>query len=153
MTSAQVQAEVGRGRSTVVVPVRCGRAARTAPAARHRRGPRRSPRSSPRRAPRGLCAPTIRMGCSQHHLAFAGTLSLRPQTLQMIVDDLVDSLARHGFRRVVLLATHGANEGPLVEAGAGSRDDGVTVVVPSLRVALGALLEVQAPGACRPAKP
>ena len=39
-----------------------------------------------------LCAPTIRIGCSQHHLAFAGTLSLRPKTLQLILHDLVDSL-------------------------------------------------------------
>jgi creatinine amidohydrolase len=27
----------------------------------------------------GLCAPTMRLGCSQHHLAFAGTLSLRAE--------------------------------------------------------------------------
>jgi creatinine amidohydrolase len=67
---------------------------------------------------------------------------LRPQTLQMIVHDLVDSLAGHGFRRVVLLATHGGNEPPLREAGAASRREGVKVVVPSLRVAVEALLAV-----------
>jgi creatinine amidohydrolase len=89
-----------------------------------------------------LCAPTMRIGCSQHHLASAGTLSLRPQTLQMIVHDLVDSLARHGFRRVVLLATHGGNEPPLQEAGAASRREGVRVAVPSLRVAVHAVLAV-----------
>jgi creatinine amidohydrolase len=49
---------------------------------------------------------------------------------------------RHGFRRVVLLATHGGNEPPLQAAGAASRRDDVRVVVPSLRVAVGALLAV-----------
>jgi creatinine amidohydrolase len=60
----------------------------------------------------------------------------------MIVHDLVESLMRHGFRRVVLLATHGGNEQPLQEAGAAGRRDGVSVVVPSLRVAVGAVLAV-----------
>lgn len=142
MTSAQVRAEVGRGRSTVVVPF----------GAVEQHGPHLpldtdavlADHLGPLLAERlgALCAPTMRIGCSQHHLAFAGTLSLRAQTLQMIVHDLVDSLARHGFRRVVLLATHGGNEGPLAEAGEVSRRQGVTVVVPSLRVALDGLLAV-----------
>jgi creatinine amidohydrolase len=86
--------------------------------------------------------PTFRIGCSEHHLAFAGTLSLRPPTLQLIVHDLVDSLVRHRFRRIVLLATHGGNEPPLQDAGAASRRDGVSVHVPSLRGAMDALLAV-----------
>lgn len=142
MTSAQARAELGRGRSTVVVPF----------GAVEQHGPhlpldtdavlvdRLGPLLAERRD--ALCAPTMRMGCSQHHLAFAGTLSLRPETLHMIVHDLVDSFARHGVRRVVLLATHGGNERPLQEAGAASQRDGVGVVVPSLRVAVGALLAI-----------
>jgi creatinine amidohydrolase len=58
-----------------------------------------------------LCAPTLRIGCSAHHLAFARTLSLRAETLRMIVHDVVDSLVRHGFRRVILLPTHAGNRG------------------------------------------
>jgi creatinine amidohydrolase len=61
-------------------------------------------------------APTVRIGCSEHHLEFPGTLSVSEQTFHAIVADLVRSLARGGFRRVVLLPTHGGNFGPLAEA-------------------------------------
>jgi creatinine amidohydrolase len=63
-----------------------------------------------------LCAPTVRIGCSEHHMGRAGTLSLRPTTLKLIVDDLVESLARHGFRTIVLLPTHAGNAAPLAHA-------------------------------------
>jgi creatinine amidohydrolase len=61
-------------------------------------------------------APTMRFGCSQHHLAFAGTISLTEETFKRVVVDIVDSLSRHGFRRIVLLPTHGGNFQPLAEA-------------------------------------
>jgi len=61
-------------------------------------------------------APTVRVGCSEHHLEFPGTLSVSAETFHDVVADLVRSLARGGFRRVVLLPTHGGNFGPLAEA-------------------------------------
>jgi creatinine amidohydrolase len=61
-------------------------------------------------------APTVRIGCSEHHLAFAGTLSVSTETFAAIVVDLVHSLGRHGFRRAVLLPSHGGNFGPLQAA-------------------------------------
>lgn len=61
-------------------------------------------------------APTVRVGCSSHHLAFAGTLSIRDETFAAIVEDLVRSLARGGFARAVLLPTHGGNFAPLARA-------------------------------------
>src|SRR5437868_10923696 len=51
-------------------------------------------------------APTIRIGCSEHHLAFAGTLSISEQTFGGIVADVIASAARSGFARIVLLPTH-----------------------------------------------
>jgi creatinine amidohydrolase len=57
--------------------------------------------------------PTIRIGCSDHHLEFAGTLSVSEQTFSGIVADVVRSAVRSGFRRLVLLPTHGGNFGPL----------------------------------------
>lgn len=66
-----------------------------------------------RRLGRTLVAPTIRVGCSDHHLAFAGTLSLRQETFESLVLDHVTSLARHGFRRILIVPTHGGNFGPL----------------------------------------
>jgi creatinine amidohydrolase len=61
-------------------------------------------------------APTVRFGCSEHHLAFAGTTSVSEETFQRVVVDVVESLSRHGFARIVLLPTHGGNFGPLAKA-------------------------------------
>jgi creatinine amidohydrolase len=61
-------------------------------------------------------APTVRVGCSSHHLDFPGTLSLEEETFHAIVADLVRSFARGGFQRVVLIPTHGGNFGPLAAA-------------------------------------
>src|SRR5437763_6382042 len=58
-------------------------------------------------------APTVRIGCSEHHLAFPGTLSISPETFHAVVGDLVRSLARGGFRKVILIPTHGGNFAPL----------------------------------------
>src|SRR6185437_12186778 len=58
-------------------------------------------------------APTLRVGCSEHHLGFAGTLSLSEPTYHAIVGELVRSLLRGGFRRIVLMPTHGGNFLPL----------------------------------------
>jgi len=56
-----------------------------------------------------LQARTVDVGVSEHHLAFAGTLSLRPETLKMILRDYVDSLVCSGFKRIVILPLHGGN--------------------------------------------
>jgi creatinine amidohydrolase len=61
-------------------------------------------------------APTVRVGCSEHHLEFAGTLSISEGTFHAIVADILRSLARGGFARAVLLPTHGGNFGPLAAA-------------------------------------
>jgi creatinine amidohydrolase len=58
-------------------------------------------------------APTLRVGCSEHHVGFAGTMSLSKETYGEIIGDLVSSLLRGGFRRIVLIPTHGGNFEPL----------------------------------------
>ena len=62
-----------------------------------------------------LVGPTIRVGCSEHHMGFAGTVSIRPETLSAICHDYVVSLVRHGFTRIYFVPSHGGNFKPLAE--------------------------------------
>jgi creatinine amidohydrolase len=56
-----------------------------------------------------LVLPPIYYGKSVEHAAFPGTLTLSARTLLSMVDDLAASLSRHGFRRLIILNTHGGN--------------------------------------------
>ena len=53
--------------------------------------------------------PPLCYGKSNEHRPFAGTLTLSAQTLAAVVRDVACSLARAGFRRLVLLNSHGGN--------------------------------------------
>jgi creatinine amidohydrolase len=55
-----------------------------------------------------LC-PAIPYGLSEHHLAFAGTLTLRPATFMSVVLEVVESLAHWGLRRVLVVNGHAGN--------------------------------------------
>lgn len=56
-----------------------------------------------------LVAPTLPIGMSQHHLAFPGSITLRPTTLIALVKDVSQSLSGHGFTHVFFLNGHGGN--------------------------------------------
>jgi creatinine amidohydrolase len=60
-----------------------------------------------------LAAPTIRPGCSDHHMSFPGTISIRPEVLLEILRDYCRCLAKHGFKRIILASSHGGNFAPL----------------------------------------
>ena len=115
MTWVEVKAEINGGRDTVIVPL-----GSTEQHGRHM--PLGTDTVLGDEIGRGLAerleaflAPTVRFGCSEHHLFFPGTISLSRETFQRVVIDVVKSLSRHGFRRIVLLPTHGGNFKPLAE--------------------------------------
>ena len=70
-----------------------------------------------RRIARGLgdalAAPTIRPGCSGHHMEFPGTITVPPETLMDVIRSYCRSLDEHGFQYVALVPTHGGNFGPV----------------------------------------
>jgi creatinine amidohydrolase len=54
--------------------------------------------------------PVVGYGITPYFLAYPGTISLRVETYVRMVRDILDSLRRHGFRRVVLVNGHGGNQ-------------------------------------------
>ncbi|MBD3278491.1 MAG: hypothetical protein GF388_09340 [Candidatus Aegiribacteria sp.] len=70
--------------------------------------------------------PAITFGSSENHMEFAGTVSLKPQTLASLARDISESLYTHGFRNILFLSGHGGNRAPiksgLVEAAASCPD-------------------------------
>ncbi|XVH33492.1 creatininase family protein (plasmid) [Haloferacaceae archaeon DSL9] len=60
-----------------------------------------------------LAAPTIRPGCSGHHMDFPGTITIPPETLMETIRSYCRSLDEHGFDHLVLLPTHGGNFAPV----------------------------------------
>lgn len=60
-----------------------------------------------------VIGPTIPVGVSPHHLAFPGTMSLRPSTFALVLREYIDSLAQHGWRRVLVITGHGGNNSAL----------------------------------------
>src|SRR5687767_11892141 len=53
-----------------------------------------------------VIAPTIGYGVARAAIDFPGTLSLEPETLKCLVVDIGRSLAKHGFKRQVILNGH-----------------------------------------------
>jgi creatinine amidohydrolase len=56
-----------------------------------------------------LVLPGLPAGCSAHHMAFPGTLSLEHRTFADAVIQVVKTAATHGLHRFLLLNAHGGN--------------------------------------------
>jgi creatinine amidohydrolase len=59
---------------------------------------------------RVLVLPQVKVCCSEHHMDFPGTLSIRHETFLLYVGEILDSVVRHGFRNIVLFNSHGGNQ-------------------------------------------
>lgn len=62
------------------------------------------------RGARVVLLPTIPYGTETNQMAFPLAMNLNPSTLARVITDLVDSLTRHGIRKIVLLNSHGGND-------------------------------------------
>jgi creatinine amidohydrolase len=60
-----------------------------------------------------VAAPTIRPGCSGHHMDFPGTITIAPELLMGLIRSYCRSLDAHGFEHLVLVPTHGGNFAPV----------------------------------------
>jgi creatinine amidohydrolase len=56
-----------------------------------------------------LLAPPLNFGAAPYFLDYPGTVSLRVSTLLDVVEDVVRSFYRQGFRRILVLNGHGGN--------------------------------------------
>ncbi|MFQ5710822.1 MAG: creatininase family protein [Candidatus Geothermarchaeales archaeon] len=66
---------------------------------------------------KALVVPPLWFGWSPHHMAYPGTITLRPEVLIELVLDVCKSLAHHGFKRIIIINGHRvANVPPLQQA-------------------------------------
>jgi creatinine amidohydrolase len=63
--------------------------------------------------PEALLAPPLHVGISEHHMAFPGSLTLRPETFYAFLHDVVESLKRHSLTKFLLINGHGGNAATL----------------------------------------
>ena len=63
--------------------------------------------------PHALVAPLLPLGVSPHHMSFPGTITLRPETYEALLWDVITSLKSHGLSHFLLVNGHGGNVAPL----------------------------------------
>jgi creatinine amidohydrolase len=70
---------------------------------------RLSQRLAERLHPRAVVVPPIPFGFSHHHMGFAGTITLSPETLTAICMDVARSLKRNGIYHLLFVNGHNGN--------------------------------------------
>lgn len=60
-----------------------------------------------------VVTPVVWSGLSEHHMPFGGTLTVSAATFRALLSDLIASITRLGFRKVLLSNSHGGNIGAM----------------------------------------
>lgn len=60
---------------------------------------------------RVLILPAMSIGCSEHHMDFSGSLTLKHKTFLHQAEDILNSVVHHGFKNLIILNSHGGNQG------------------------------------------
>ena len=60
-----------------------------------------------------LICPPVTYGISTHHMAFAGTITLRPETYIEVLKDIAVALHKHGIPKILFVNGHGGNASSL----------------------------------------
>lgn len=77
-----------------------------------------------------LVLPALDYGVSFHHIAWPWTLSLRPETLALMVRDIIESAMEHGIRKFAILTAHDGNPPPAESAARGLyQDHGIEIAM------------------------
>lgn len=63
--------------------------------------------------PQAVVVPPVSVGVSYHHMGFAGTLTVSPETLIAICSDIARSLKSHGIQHVLFVNGHNGNSATL----------------------------------------
>jgi creatinine amidohydrolase len=60
-----------------------------------------------------LVMPTMPYGLAAHHMQFAGTVTLQPETYVAVVAEILSCAVEHGFRKIGVISGHGGNRAGL----------------------------------------
>lgn len=78
-----------------------------------------------------ISAPTLNYGMTVTMMGFPGTLSLSPKTLMAVLEDILQSIYHHGFRRILIVNGHGGNTASIMSA-----VQTITLTLPDFRIKL-----------------
>jgi creatinine amidohydrolase len=80
-----------------------------------------------------VVAPVVWMGLAEHHVAFGGTFSLSLSTYHSLLNDLCGSILRAGFKKILIVNSHGGNRAALAALTTDlARDLGAPIATTSL---------------------
>ncbi len=79
-----------------------------------------------------IILPPIPYGVSSHHNQFQMTMSLKPATMIMVIQDILESLIKNHVKRILILNGHDGNIGPIEVAARNTKDKYPEVVIACL---------------------